>query len=42
MVSKWRRSRRGKARFDLLLIGGVLLGWFLLQGFVLPSLGVPT
>jgi hypothetical protein len=27
---------------DLLLAGGLVVGWFLLQWVVLPKLGVPT
>ncbi len=32
----------GKAKLDFLLVMGMLLGWFLLQSFVLPGLGVST
>jgi hypothetical protein len=31
-----------KRSSDLLLIGGVLAGWFALQTWVLPRMGVPT
>jgi hypothetical protein len=37
-----KTNRRGKTNTDLLIVGGMLLGWFALQGFILPSLGVPT
>jgi hypothetical protein len=31
-----------KRSSELLLIGGILAGWFALQAWVLPTLGVPT
>ncbi len=31
-----------KKNFDLLLIAGLLGGWFLIQAYVLPGLGVST
>jgi hypothetical protein len=31
-----------KKSSDLLLIVGVLAGWFVLQTWVLPKMGVPT
>ena len=42
MLLRDPRQRRGKAHNDLLLVGGLLLGWFALQAFVLPGLGIRT
>ncbi len=46
---EWRRRigtqggcRKGKIQSDVLLVVGLLLGWFILQSFVLPRLGVST
>ncbi len=36
------RKFPGKANIDFLLVVGMLLGWFALQAFVLPGLGVST
>ena len=36
------KKPRGKANLDLLMVGGLLAGWFVLQAFVLPGLGVST
>lgn len=42
-VSQSNENNRGaKVNFDLLMVGGLLLGWFALQTFVLPGLGVST
>ena len=37
-----RNTPSGKVAVESLLIIGLLLGWFALQTWVLPSLGVPT
>jgi hypothetical protein len=42
MRQLFRGRQRGKANMDLLLVGGLLAGWFALQAFVLPGLGVST
>jgi hypothetical protein len=38
----WQTRRHGKGNLDLLLVGAFIAGWFLLQSFVLPGLGVST
>ncbi len=35
-------SAGGTEMRDLLLIGGIVAGWFVLQRYILPRLGVPT
>ncbi len=42
-MSDYRRSSRAaKINGDFLLFVGVLLGWFALQTWILPSMGVST
>ena len=36
------KKPRGKVSVDLLMVGGLLVGWFALQAFVLPGMGVST
>ncbi|MFW6169003.1 MAG: hypothetical protein ACODAD_00835 [Planctomycetota bacterium] len=42
MSDSSQKPRGTKSHVDILLIGGLLLGWFALQAFVLPGLGVST
>ncbi len=43
MTWRFRRRRRAaKAKHEALVIILLLLGWFMLQAFVLPKLGVST
>ena len=42
MVREMNRLHAGKASFDLLFVVGLIAGWFVLQAFVLPGLGVST
>ncbi|MFO7902555.1 MAG: hypothetical protein ACQESR_07915 [Planctomycetota bacterium] len=42
MSDSSQKPRRAKSHLDILLIGGLLVGWFAVQAFVLPGLGVST
>lgn len=39
---KSKNIRAGKVHLDVILGGGIILGWLLLQTVVFPSLGVST
>jgi len=42
MVRSRGLARCGKANLDGLLVVGLLGGWFVLQAFVLPGMGIST
>lgn len=42
MLRANRSCRSGKVNSDLLVVGGLLVGWFALQTWVLPNMGVST
>ncbi len=42
MAEETAHTAAPKKSSDLLLIGGMLVGWLALQTWVLPGLGVPT